>query len=82
MQGNHTGYRRFTGTRTSAEELTQLYSGLKASYLTDFDVLLSGYIPSVNLFSSCSPSPRTANPQHLDSPQIHPLYASLTFVLS
>jgi pyridoxine kinase len=29
----------------SAEEITELYKGLKQSYLDDFDVLLSGYIP-------------------------------------
>jgi pyridoxine kinase len=44
--GNHTGYHRFTGTRTPAPDITSLYSGLKASHLTDFSLLLSGYIPS------------------------------------
>ncbi|RMZ77013.1 hypothetical protein DV738_g4555, partial [Chaetothyriales sp. CBS 135597] len=43
---NHTGYRRFQGRRTTPEEITALYAGLQAAYLTDFDVLLSGYIPS------------------------------------
>ncbi|RMZ86918.1 hypothetical protein DV736_g5856, partial [Chaetothyriales sp. CBS 134916] len=43
---NHTGYRRFTGTRTTPAEITSLYIGLKSAFLTDFDVLLSGYIPS------------------------------------
>ncbi|RMZ79620.1 hypothetical protein DV737_g3288, partial [Chaetothyriales sp. CBS 132003] len=44
--GNHTGYRRFKGTRTTPDEITSLYAGLKSALLTDFDVLLSGYIPS------------------------------------
>ncbi|ETN43505.1 pyridoxal kinase [Cyphellophora europaea CBS 101466] len=43
---NHTGYRRFQGTRATAEEITNLWNGLKSSYLTDFSVLLSGYCPS------------------------------------
>ncbi|EXJ54426.1 pyridoxine kinase [Cladophialophora yegresii CBS 114405] len=43
---NHTGYRQFSGRRTPANELKELYDGLRQSYLTDFDVLLSGYSPS------------------------------------
>ncbi|KKA22873.1 Pyridoxal kinase [Rasamsonia emersonii CBS 393.64] len=43
---NHTGYRQFKGTRTSAQEIRDLYQGLCQSDLTDFDVLLSGYTPS------------------------------------
>ena len=44
--GNHTGYKQFKGTKTSAEEISVLYAGLKESYLIDFDVLLTGYAPS------------------------------------
>ena len=44
--GNHTGYKQFKGRRTPADEITELYAGLKQSYLTDFDILLSGYSPS------------------------------------
>ncbi|OJJ47896.1 hypothetical protein ASPZODRAFT_63750 [Penicilliopsis zonata CBS 506.65] len=43
---NHTGYRQFKGTRSTAQEIEDLYHGLKQSYLTDFDVMLSGYAPS------------------------------------
>lgn len=43
--GNHTGYRQWTGTRVSAQEITDLYQGLKQSYLDDFDMMLSGYVP-------------------------------------
>ncbi|KAM0799362.1 pyridoxine kinase [Usnea florida] len=43
---NHTGYEQFKGTKTSADEISQLYAGLKQSYLIDFDVLLTGYAPS------------------------------------
>lgn len=44
--GNHTAYRRVAGTKTSAAEIASLYSGLKSAGLNDFDVLLTGYIPS------------------------------------
>ena len=44
--GNHTGYKQWKGTKGSAEEIQDLYTGLKQSYLTDFDVLLTGYAPS------------------------------------
>ncbi|OAA68106.1 pyridoxine kinase [Niveomyces insectorum RCEF 264] len=42
---NHTGYRQWRGTRTSAEEIWDLYEGLKQSYLDNFDMMLSGYVP-------------------------------------
>lgn len=45
-QGNHTGYKQVKGTKSSAQEIAALYDGLRQSYLTDFDVLLSGYAPS------------------------------------
>ena len=43
LSGNHTGYKQFRGTKTSAVEISQLYAGLKQNYLTDFDVMLTGY---------------------------------------
>ncbi|KAK2747496.1 putative pyridoxal kinase [Myotisia sp. PD_48] len=43
---NHTGYGQIKGTKSSAQEITSIYDGLQQSYLTDFDVLLSGYAPS------------------------------------
>jgi pyridoxine kinase len=46
--GNHTGYNQFKGTKASAQEIRDLYDGLKQSSLTDFDVLLSGYAPSAD----------------------------------
>ncbi|TDZ12893.1 putative pyridoxal kinase [Colletotrichum spinosum] len=42
---NHTGYRQWKGTKVSAEEIRDLFEGLKQSYLDDFDMMLSGYIP-------------------------------------
>ncbi|KAM5383614.1 hypothetical protein ACJZ2D_001851 [Fusarium nematophilum] len=42
---NHTGYKQWRGTRVSAQEILELYQGLKQSYLDDFDMMLSGYIP-------------------------------------
>lgn len=43
--GNHTGYRQVKGTKVSAQEIADLFDGLKQSYLDDFDMMLSGYIP-------------------------------------
>ncbi|KAF1814024.1 putative pyridoxal kinase [Eremomyces bilateralis CBS 781.70] len=43
---NHTAYKQIKGTKTSAEQIAELFEGLKQSHLDDFDVLLSGYIPS------------------------------------
>ncbi|KAF3762541.1 Ribokinase-like protein, partial [Cryphonectria parasitica EP155] len=42
---NHTGYRQVKGTKVSAQEIADLYEGLQQSYLDDFDMMLSGYIP-------------------------------------
>jgi pyridoxal/pyridoxine/pyridoxamine kinase len=44
--GNHTAYKQVKGRKTTPEEILELYEGLKQSYLDDFDVLLSGYVPS------------------------------------
>lgn len=44
--GNHTGYRQFKGTRATAQEISDIYQGLRQSNLTDFDTMLSGYAPS------------------------------------
>ncbi len=44
-KGNHTGYKQWKGTRVSAQEITDLWEGLKLSCLDDFDMMLSGYIP-------------------------------------
>ncbi|KAL8812496.1 MAG: hypothetical protein Q9200_000991 [Gallowayella weberi] len=44
--GNHLGYRQSKGTKTSAEEISDLYTGLKQSHLTDFDIMLTGYAPN------------------------------------
>ncbi|KAG9188116.1 pyridoxine kinase [Alternaria panax] len=43
---NHTAYRQIKGTKTSATEILDLYEGLRQSNLTNFDVLLTGYMPS------------------------------------
>lgn len=43
---NHTGYKQWKGTKTPPEQIAELYDGLTQSRLLDFDVLLSGYIPS------------------------------------
>ncbi|KAK0661065.1 putative pyridoxal kinase C6F6.11c [Lasiodiplodia hormozganensis] len=43
---NHTAYRQVKGRKTTADEILELYEGLKQSDLNNFDVLLSGYMPS------------------------------------
>ncbi|CRK12644.1 hypothetical protein BN1723_001892 [Verticillium longisporum] len=45
---NHTGYRQWTGTKVTAQEIESLYEGLKNSFLDDFDMMLSGYIPGAD----------------------------------
>lgn len=50
--GNHTAYKQVKGTKTSAQELEQLYEGLRQSNLTSFDVLLTGYVPSAEALRS------------------------------
>jgi pyridoxine kinase len=50
--GNHTAYKQVKGTKTTAQELEQLYEGLRQSSLTNFDVLLTGYVPSAEAVRS------------------------------
>ncbi|TGO31161.1 hypothetical protein BPAE_0001g00550 [Botrytis paeoniae] len=42
---NHLGYGQAKGTRATATEISDLYQGLKNSYLDDFNMMLSGYLP-------------------------------------
>ncbi|KAI3334744.1 Ribokinase-like protein [Ustulina deusta] len=42
---NHTGYGRTKGTKLAAQEITDLWDGLKQSHLDSFDMMLSGYVP-------------------------------------
>lgn len=49
MAGNHVGYGRFKGRRSTPEEVAELYAGLKNANLNNFDVMLSGYCPSAAL---------------------------------
>jgi len=46
LSGNHTAYGQVKGTKTPADQIAALYDGLRQSHLNDFDVMLSGYIPS------------------------------------
>ena len=50
--GNHTAYKQVKGTKTTAAELEQLYEGLRQSNLTNFNVLLTGYVPSAEAVRS------------------------------
>jgi pyridoxine kinase len=43
--GNHTGYGHVTGTKTSAETISELYRGLAQLELNDFSIMISGYLP-------------------------------------
>ncbi|KAF2705333.1 Ribokinase-like protein [Pleomassaria siparia CBS 279.74] len=43
---NHTAYKQVKGTKTSAEQIQDLYEGLRQSNLNNFDLLLTGYMPS------------------------------------
>ncbi|KAF2855389.1 Ribokinase-like protein [Plenodomus tracheiphilus IPT5] len=43
---NHTAYKQVKGTKTSAGQILDLYEGLRQSNLANFDVLLTGYMPS------------------------------------
>ena len=45
LVGNHTGYGQFKGTRTTADQIRELYAGLEQSDLANFDMMLTGYIP-------------------------------------
>jgi len=42
---NHVGYRQFKGYRTTAQQITDLFEGLKMSGLEGFDMMLTGYVP-------------------------------------
>ncbi len=44
-KGNHLGYGQAKGTRATAQEITDLYTGLKDSHLSSFQMMLSGYLP-------------------------------------
>ncbi|KAK9240619.1 Ribokinase-like protein [Lipomyces kononenkoae] len=42
---NHTGYTQWRGDRHSAQHIRDIYTGLKMNTLTDYDVVVTGYIP-------------------------------------
>ncbi|OAG09129.1 Ribokinase-like protein [Paraphaeosphaeria sporulosa] len=45
---NHTAYKQVKGTKTSPDQILDLYEGLRQSNLNNFDVLLTGYMPSAH----------------------------------
>ena len=51
LKGNHTGYGQFKGTRTTADQIQELYAGLEQSDLANFDMMLTGYIPGAEAVS-------------------------------
>lgn len=42
---NHSGYRQVKGFKTTGEQITELYDGLKMNGNDDFGMLLTGYVP-------------------------------------
>ena len=49
VTGNHVAYGQFSGRETSGEEIRDIYKGLDQNYLTDFDMLLSGFAPNADI---------------------------------
>ncbi|KAF2739113.1 Ribokinase-like protein [Polyplosphaeria fusca] len=43
---NHTAYKQVKGTKTTAQQIQDLYEGLRQSNLNTFNLLLTGYVPS------------------------------------
>ena len=44
--GNHTAYKQVKGRKVPAEEIKELYEGLKQSDLVNFDMMITGYTAS------------------------------------
>ncbi|KAG6004206.1 hypothetical protein E4U21_001314 [Claviceps maximensis] len=65
---NHTGYGKWTGTKASAQEITDLYNGLRQSYLDDFDMMLSGYIPGPEAVVAVGTIAKELKEKHRASP--------------
>lgn len=49
QKGNHLAYRQATGSKTSAQEVAELYKGLTQARLDDFGILVSGYCPGADV---------------------------------
>lgn len=45
---NHTGYRQFKGTYTTAQQITEIWKGLEDSHIDDYHMILSGYLPDAS----------------------------------
>jgi len=66
--GNHLGYGQAKGTRATATEITDLYDGLKASYLDEFDMMLSGYLPGAPAVEAVGTIARDLKYKHTMNP--------------
>lgn len=62
------GYHQYKGTKASAQEIHDLYEGLKQNYLDDFDVLLSGYAPSAEAVQAIGSIARDLSLRTLNKP--------------
>lgn len=65
---NHTGYKQWKGSRVTAQEITDLYDGLKQSYLDDFDMMLSGYIPGAEAVAAVGDIAKQLKEKTKDTP--------------
>ncbi|KAG9243920.1 Ribokinase-like protein [Calycina marina] len=65
---NHLGYGQAKGTRATAAEITDLYDGLKASYLDEFDMMLSGYLPGASAVEAVGSIARDLKYKHTMKP--------------
>lgn len=62
------GYGQAKGTRATATEITDLYEGLKASYLDEFDMMLSGYLPGASAVEAVGKIARDLKYKHTMNP--------------
>jgi pyridoxal/pyridoxine/pyridoxamine kinase len=61
-----TGYNQWTGFRTTAEQVLELFQGLQQSGLDNFQYLLTGYLPnaaSVEAIGTIAKKLKNKNPE-------------------
>ncbi|KAK2591504.1 putative pyridoxal kinase [Conoideocrella luteorostrata] len=61
-------YRQWTGTKATAQDITDLYNGLRQSYLDDFDMMLSGYVPGAEAVVAVGKIAKELKENNKDSP--------------
>lgn len=66
LMSDFTGYNQWTGFRTTAEQVLELFQGLQNSGLDNFQYLLTGYLPSaaaVEAIGAIGKKLKTKNPE-------------------